>query len=336
MADNSQLKSSALSILAVDDNRFSSAMIKRTLSGSHYQNIRYASSAAEALKSLQEQAADILIADWLMPEMDGLQLTQQVRLLDKQNQHFTYIILITAKDGGNALVQAFDHGIDDFINKDHMQEQLLPRIRAADRVSSYHNHLLHENQVLRKRVALLENHSVLDFTTGLGNKRFALQKLKETIRYCEHRAGIVQLLLIEIHPWQEIKKQYPPAILEQIIKTVAEEIRGQARPLDVICRLDVNLFILVLHQQKMEAVYDRSFHRFRDKLITTRIKTPIGHLSVQTAMAIYAAEISADAMMSAELLISNALQVLKRAKDSGNIEIAEFNSPQIKQNVSGS
>lgn len=336
MADHPQVTGSPLSILAVDDNRFSAAMIKRTLNGSPYQNVRYASSAQEALEALNKQPADILIADWLMPEMDGLQLTQQVRLLDKQNQHFTYIILITAKDGGNALVQAFDHGIDDFINKDHMNEQLLPRIRAADRVSTHYNRLIHENQHLRKRVALLESNSVLDHSTGLGNKRFALQKLKETIRYCEHRAGIVQLLLIEIFPWEEIKKQYPPAILEQIIKTVAEEIRGQARPLDVICRLDVNLFILVLHQQKMDAVYDRSFQRFRDKLITTRIKTPIGHLSVQTATAIYAAEITAHVMMSAELLISNALHVLKRAKSSGNIEIAEFKSPDTKQNVLGS
>ncbi len=336
MAEKQNPKSAPLSILVVDDNRFSSAMIKRALSGSHYQNIRYASSAQEALTAMQQQAVDILIADWLMPEMDGLQLTQQVRLLDKQNNHFTYIILITAKDGGSALIQAFDQGIDDFINKDHMNEQLLPRIRAADRVSTHYNGLINDNQQLRKQLALLESNSVLDHTTGLGNKRFALQKIKETIRYCEHRDGVVQLLLIEIFPWLEIRKQYPPAILEQIIKTVADELRALARPLDVICRLDVNQFILVIHQPKIEACYDRSFQRFRDKLITTRIKTPIGYLSVQTAMAIYAAEINPHAMISAELLISNAQQVLARAKDSGNIEIAEFSTSQQKQTFLGS
>ena len=73
-----------LSILVVDDAKFSSVMIGRTLNQAGYKDIRFANSAAEALKLLEERSAGILLADWLMPEMDGLELTARVRQQDEQ------------------------------------------------------------------------------------------------------------------------------------------------------------------------------------------------------------------------------------------------------------
>lgn len=320
MQDKQTQLNVALSILVVDDNRFSSAMIKRALKGTPYQDIRYASGGREALDAIKEQPVNILIADWLMPEMDGLELSQAVRAIDTQIEHFTYIILVTAKDGNSALNEAFDNGIDDFVNKDQLNEQLLPRIRAADRVTHLYSDLLKKNSVLKRKVLSLENSSTIDQLTGLGNKRFALQKIKETIRYCEHRAGVVQLVMLEIHPWHSIKKQYPPAILQNLVKAVGVQLQTLARPLDVLCRIGPNQFILVTHQKSIEDCQDRSFHRFKKKLTTNRIKTPIGALSIDVAMAIYAAEIAMHQISSAELLISNCIKVMERAKTSGKIE----------------
>jgi len=73
----------------------------------------------------------------------------KVRAIDTQTEHFTYIILITAKDGNNALNEAFDNGIDDFVNKDQLNEQLLTRIRAADRVTRLYKDLLKKNGTLK-------------------------------------------------------------------------------------------------------------------------------------------------------------------------------------------
>ena len=62
----------------------------------------------------------MLLADWLMPEMDGLELTGRVRQLDEMAEHYTYIILLTGKEGENVLTEAFDRGVDDFISKTSM------------------------------------------------------------------------------------------------------------------------------------------------------------------------------------------------------------------------
>ena len=84
-----------LSILVVDDAKFSSAMIGRALSQAGYQDLRFASSASEALKLLEDKPANVILADWLMPEIDGLELTARVRQLDEMTDHYSYIILLT-------------------------------------------------------------------------------------------------------------------------------------------------------------------------------------------------------------------------------------------------
>ncbi|HHG4346774.1 TPA: PleD family two-component system response regulator [Pseudomonas aeruginosa] len=96
-----------LSILVVDDAKFSSAMIGRALSQAGYQDIRFASSASEALQQLEQRPVSVLLADWLMPEMDGLELTARVRQLDESINHYTYIVLLTGKEGENVLGEAF-------------------------------------------------------------------------------------------------------------------------------------------------------------------------------------------------------------------------------------
>ena len=126
----------------VDDAKFSSTVVNRAFKNAGCRDIRVANDAPAALREMQSRAVSVLIADWLMPEMDGLELTDQVRQLDEQSGPYTYIVLLTAKESVNALTEAFDRGVDDFINKSDMSKQLLPRVFAADRLACRHNSLL--------------------------------------------------------------------------------------------------------------------------------------------------------------------------------------------------
>src|SRR3990167_9112091 len=135
-----------LPIMIVDDAKFSGAVIGRTLKAAGYTDVRTASSAQQ---------------DLLMPEMDGLELAGRVRQLDESTNHFTYIMLLTAREGDQALMQAFDQGVDDFINKSAMNQQLLPRIYAADRLAGLQNRLLKENQLLVESNQRLKKNSLV-------------------------------------------------------------------------------------------------------------------------------------------------------------------------------
>ncbi len=79
-----------ISIIVVDDAKFTLEMIRRVLAKAGFQDIRVALSGAEALRMMRQRKANILVADWMMPEMDGLSLTQHVRQFDEENDHYTY------------------------------------------------------------------------------------------------------------------------------------------------------------------------------------------------------------------------------------------------------
>jgi len=185
-----------LSILVVDDTKFSSAIIGRALTLAGYLDVRFASSALDGLKLLEERPASVLLADWMMPEIDGLELTSRVRQLDETTHHYTYIILLTGREGENVLGEAFERGVDDFINKAAMHEQLVPRVYAADRLCNTLQRLLQENHLLTQNINSLEQRNLVDPVTGLGNQRYLMQKLGDCLRQIDSRGGALCFLLI--------------------------------------------------------------------------------------------------------------------------------------------
>ena len=227
-----------LSILVVDDAKFSSAIIGRALSQAGYQDVRFANSAAEALRLLEKRPASVLLADWLMPEMDGLELTGRVRQLDETAEHYTYVILLTGKEGENVLVEAFDRGVDDFISKAAMNEQLVPRVYAADRLCNTLQRLLNENRMLTMNVASLEQRNLVDSLTGLGNPRYLQQKLQDCLRQVESRGGALCYLLIGLQEGEALRRQYGNGFWNEVLHGVARRLQQLVRPLDVLTRVD--------------------------------------------------------------------------------------------------
>jgi CheY-like chemotaxis protein len=129
------LASQDIPILVVDDAKFSSAIIAKVLRSGGFTNVRFTNNPMQALRSLEKRPAQILIADWLMPSMDGLELTRRVKKLDESHDHFTYVVLLTARDDFDAMTNAFEEGVDDFLNKANLRAQLLPRVVAAQRIA---------------------------------------------------------------------------------------------------------------------------------------------------------------------------------------------------------
>jgi|TARA_Y100000589_G_scaffold84498_1_gene78478 PleD family two-component response regulator len=171
-----------LPILVVDDAKFSSMVVSRTLRNAGYRDVRIANNARTALQQMEQRPVSVLIADWLMPEMDGLELTDQVRQQDEQNNHYTYVILLTARESVEALSEAFDRGVDDFIYKSDMTKQLIPRVFAADRMADRQNTLLQANARLIENNRELASTNIIDLETGLCNSRYSRQRLDKILR----------------------------------------------------------------------------------------------------------------------------------------------------------
>ena len=113
------LRKEDISIIVVDDLQFSCEVVKSGLKKAGYKDVRTANSANEAMLQLQDQRADVVLADFWMPEMNGLELTDLIRRWDENNNRYTGIILLTAEDTTSSMVVAFDHGVDDHFHIRH-------------------------------------------------------------------------------------------------------------------------------------------------------------------------------------------------------------------------
>jgi diguanylate cyclase (GGDEF)-like protein len=316
-----------LSILVVDDAKFSSAMIGRSLTQAGYQDIRYANSAAEALKQLEQRPAGVLLADWLMPEIDGLELTARVRQLDEMADHYTYVILLTGKEGENVLNEAFDRGVDDFISKAAMNEQLVPRVYAADRLCNTLQRLLQENHLLTQNIASLEQRNLVDSLTGLGNPRYLRLKLADSLRQVESRGGALCYLLIGLQEAAELRARHGEDFYNELLHGVARRLQQLVRPLDVLARLDDTHFGMIALLEDLHECSPSSFKRLHEGLNLKAFKTSEGFIGLKAGISLVGLDIKA-LPVNPDDLLKHAEDLLPESYASGRVAAMRLPLPR--------
>ena len=315
-----------LSILVVDDAKFSSVMIGRALSKAGYEDIRFANSASAALELIEQRPANVLLADWLMPEMDGLELTAQVRQQDEMSDHYTYIILLTGRDGQDVLSKAFDHGVDDFIGKSVMNDQLVPRVFAADRLCGSLQRLMRENRLLTENIASLEKRSLIDPITGLGNSRYLHQRLGDSLRQIESRGGALCFLLIGLPEVPSQRERYGEQFHQDLLRGVARRIQQLVRPLDVLTRLDDRHFGVLTLIDDLRGCAPSSFKRLHEGLNLKAFKTDEGFISIKAGIAMISLDASA-LPVDPKRVIAEAGSLLPDAYATGRIVPMRYKQP---------
>ncbi|GLQ29706.1 GGDEF domain-containing response regulator [Litoribrevibacter albus] len=315
----------SLPIVVVDDAKFSGAIVERTLKKAGYTNIRVASHPTQALEILKNEPARLLIADWMMPDMDGLTLAQHIRIMDQEKQHFTYILLLTGKESPEALSHAFSHGVDDFIYKSDMHQQLIPRVSAAARTTNMLNLLMRNNTTLKKNVQVLERCNHTDLLTGLGNKRLALRTLTNAIKQVESRQGAVCCITFNIDNIEEIEQHHKGPIAQEMIKGAAQRLQNLVRPMDVVTRLSKNQFAVITLQSNIEDCSTQAFKRIYDGIANKPYPTPAGYLTLSISASLISAERVGN-MPSAQQLLNSSLSNLEFARDKNGIYGTQWHS----------
>jgi phosphoserine phosphatase RsbU/P len=126
------------SVLVVDDDPVLIATLKALITSTGH-SVRAASNGLEAWESLQHNPAAIVISDWHMPGLDGLELCRRIRA--RAHQRYVYFILITAYGGKQQYALGMDAGADDFITKPLDLDELRARLHVADRILGLQQHL---------------------------------------------------------------------------------------------------------------------------------------------------------------------------------------------------
>lgn len=123
-----ELAGRPLKVLVVEDEGQVARLIELELSYEGYQ-VALAPSGKEALAQVEKFKPDLLILDWVLPEIDGLEVLRRVR----SDGNDVPVIMLTGKDTLSDKVSCLDSGVDDYITKPFATEELLARIRAVIR-----------------------------------------------------------------------------------------------------------------------------------------------------------------------------------------------------------
>ena len=136
-----------IQILIAEDDKLTRNSLFRILQKLDYE-VLTASDGLEAWNILKEQPVDIVITDWMMPGIDGLELCKRIRSADFDN--YVYVILLTSQGGKQTLIEAIDAGADDFAVKPSTKLELSARIKAGKRVLKLQSDLNEKNKKLSK------------------------------------------------------------------------------------------------------------------------------------------------------------------------------------------
>jgi diguanylate cyclase (GGDEF)-like protein len=223
--------------LIVDDDELVLAHLKDLVSAAGY-SVHTAVSGAEAMQSLEESSASIVVTDVNMPGMDGFDLCRRIR------EHiwpgYIYLMLLTAREDECDILAGLDAGADDYVSKRTSAAQFVARLRAAKRVLTLEYSL---KDALEKKRAL----AMTDALTGVYNRRYFIRHLNRELKRAQRFGGDVSLLLLDVDHFKRINDTHGHATGDMVLKSLTEQIiTCLRRATDWCARLGGEEFAVVL------------------------------------------------------------------------------------------
>jgi len=275
-----------VSIIIVDDMQFSRVVVQAALKKAGFSNIRVASSAEQALLMLDEKHADVVLADWIMPKMDGLELTDIIRQRDEELGVYTAIILFTAQEGIEPLVEAFNRGVDDYISKPPNPHELAARVNAAARIASLQNDLLETSHQLEDTIRHLEEMALTDPLTGVGNRRLLSRQLEYHLLDASARHGGVCFVMLDIDHFKKINDAHGHDVGDEVLVGFSRRIRRTVRPTDLVARMGGEEFGIIMHYTRAENFRHSTLERLLLSINQRPFKTSVGDLNVTASIGV--------------------------------------------------
>jgi diguanylate cyclase (GGDEF)-like protein len=229
-------------IFAVDDNSINRILLDKLLKKEGYKT-KILADSEEVINCLEEVKPDLILLDLMMPNINGLELCEQIKL----NPHFQEIpiIFITASEEKQHLLRAFDLGAVDYITKPFHNQELLARVKN-------HLELKFTRDELKKALVELEKLAKTDELTGISNRRHFVELAQREFNLAKRQKRSFSLLILDIDCFKKINDTYGHPIGDYVIKFVAEECVRCLRKEDLCARWGGEEFIIFLSETDLK------------------------------------------------------------------------------------
>lgn len=223
-----------LRVLAVDDDPFYLKYIAHLLSRLGFQT-RGVTSAEEALLMLESDEYDLLLMDFKMPGMNGMEAIQRLRAIGKMKH--IYSILLTAHEVFSTRIRALESGFDDFILKTSSEIEVMAKLRSATRLILAQRHLRSENKQLYHM-------AFTDPLTGIPNRRHFFDHAADLL---DGRTRLLTVVLYDLDGFKRINDEHGHITGDRILSDVGEVFRRYTRYGDLVARYGGDEFVTLIN-----------------------------------------------------------------------------------------
>ncbi len=242
-----------MKILIVEDDLISRRLLQKTLEDWGHEVIA-AENGEQAWKIFQNENLKIVIADWMMPVMDGLALCRKIR--SSNNLGYVYFLLLTGKDKQEDVVEGLDAGADDYVVKPFDWDELKVRLRAGERILELEKELKEKNEALIDLNKRLEEIAWIDPLMEIGNRRGfynSMEKIHHRATRYTHGYG---LIMCDIDYFKAYNDTYGHLEGDNVLKLVGRTIKDFLRLSDDVFRFGGEEIVVILQDQDLEKSID--------------------------------------------------------------------------------
>lgn len=259
--------------------------------------------AWEELK--RETSPKLVVLDWMMPGMDGLTLSREIRKLE--TKPYTYIILLTAKSRKEDVIEGLEAGADDYITKPFDPQELRVRIRAATRIVQLQEELL---AALRAS----EFQATHDSLTGLWNRYAILGILQKELSRSDREHLSIAVIMADVDHFKKINDTYGHLAGDEVLRQTAGRIVSSLRPYDSVGRYGGEEFLMV-----MPSCSTTNALNIAERLRSTFEKNPISNAegTFPVTLSFGLVVVNGKDCQNTDIIIGRADESLYKAKNSG-------------------
>jgi diguanylate cyclase (GGDEF)-like protein len=282
-----------MNVLVAEDDPVTCRMLEATLKKWGYEVI-CVRTGAEAEQALLAGQARLAICDWMLPEVSGPELCRRLRHAEKGR--LVYIIILSARDSKEDLVEGLRAGADDYLTKPFDRQELEVRVRAGQRLLDLQQDLL----ATQERLTLMATH---DGLTGLWNHQAILEALeRESARHLREK-NAVAVGMADLDRFKQVNDTFGHPAGDSVLAEVAARMTNVLRPYDWLGRYGGEEFMMVLPGCDGESAFK----------IAQRMQLAISDRSVATVGGPVSLTVSVGVASTSDIPITSAADLVRAA-----------------------
>ena len=234
--------------LVADDDLVTRQLLQKILCESGHE-VLLAENGQQAWETYHASPLPLVITDWEMPGLNGLELCSRIRQDDTAG--YTYIIFLTNRTGRDDLIEGLSAGADDFIAKPVHPEELRVRLRVAHRILSLEANLRRANgDLIRMNERLLKT-SRLDPLMEIGNRLAFEEKFAEYHHKAEREGRRYAVVMCDVDNFKQCNDSFGHQLGDDVLRQVAAAIRKRLRADDAAFRYGGEEILMLLSRQDL-------------------------------------------------------------------------------------